>query len=34
MSPAMVIDGKTHGRVKSSDVANLINATRKPEGAA
>jgi NADH-quinone oxidoreductase subunit E len=34
MSPAMVIDGKTHGRVKSSDVAGLIAATRKPEGAA
>ncbi len=34
MSPAMVVDGKTHGRVKSSDVAGLINATRKPEAAA
>jgi NADH-quinone oxidoreductase subunit E len=34
MSPAMVIDGKTHGRVKSSDVAGLIATARKPEGVA
>jgi NADH-quinone oxidoreductase subunit E len=34
MSPAVVVDGKTHGRVKSSDVAGLINAVRKPEAVA
>ena len=34
MSPAVVVDGKTHGRVKSSEVAGLINAVRKPEAVA
>lgn len=32
MSPALVIDGKTHGRVKSSEIAGIINAARKKEG--
>lgn len=31
MSPAMVVDGKTHGRVKTSEIAGIINAARKPE---
>jgi NADH-quinone oxidoreductase subunit E len=31
MSPAVVVDGKTHGRVKTSEVASLIQAARKPE---
>jgi len=31
MSPAMVIDGQTHGRVKTSDIAGLIEAVKKPE---
>ena len=34
MSPAVVVDGKTHGRVKSSEVAGIINAVRKPEAVA
>ena len=34
MSPAVVVDGKTHGRVKSSEVAGIINAVRKPEATA
>lgn len=34
MSPAVVVDGKTHGRVKSSDVASIINAVRKKEAVA
>lgn len=34
MSPALVVDGKTHGRVKTSDVAGIINAVRKPAAAA
>jgi len=29
MSPAMVIDGKTHGRLRTSDVADLLVKTRK-----
>lgn len=33
MSPAVVLDGKTHGRVKSSDIAGLVNAVRGQEGA-
>ena len=31
MSPAIVVDGKTHGRVKSPEIAGLINALRKQE---
>ena len=31
MSPAMVIDGRTHGRVKSSDVAALLEETANVE---
>ena len=31
MSPAMVIDGKTHGRVKSSDIAGLLEETANKE---
>ena len=31
MSPAVVVDGKTHGRVKTSDIAGLIAAVSKPE---
>lgn len=34
MSPAIVVDGKTHGRVKTSDVAGIINTVRKPPAAA
>jgi len=34
MSPALVLDGKTHGRVKTSEIAGLIGAARKKEGAA
>jgi NADH-quinone oxidoreductase subunit E len=34
MSPAVVVDGKTHGRVKSSEVAGIINAVRKQEAVA
>lgn len=28
MSPAVVVDGKTHGRLKSSDIPAIINAVR------
>ena len=31
MAPAVVVDGKTHGRVKSSDIAGLIAAMKKTE---
>jgi NADH-quinone oxidoreductase subunit E len=31
MSPAVVVDGKTHGRVKTSDLAGLIDAAKKME---
>ncbi len=34
MSPAMVVDGKTHGRVKSSDIAGVLDAVKKSGGAA
>ena len=34
MSPAVVVDGKTHGRVKTSEVAGIINAVRKQEAVA
>ena len=34
MSPAVVVDGKTHGRVKSSEVAKIINSVRQPEAVA
>lgn len=30
MSPAVVVDGKTHGRVKTSEIAGLIQAAKKP----
>jgi NADH-quinone oxidoreductase subunit E len=31
MSPAIVVDGKTHGRIKTSDVASIIDAVKKGE---
>lgn len=31
MSPALVVDGKTHGRVKTSEVAGIIAAAKNPE---
>jgi NADH-quinone oxidoreductase subunit E len=31
MAPAVVVDGKTHGRVKTSDIGGLIEAAKKPE---
>jgi NADH-quinone oxidoreductase subunit E len=31
MSPALVIDGKTHGRVKSSEIAGIVAGARKKE---
>jgi len=34
MSPAVVVDGKTHGRVKTSEVAAIINTVRKQEAVA
>jgi NADH-quinone oxidoreductase subunit E len=34
MAPAVVIDGKTHGRIKSSDIPGLIEAVKKQEAAA
>lgn len=34
MSPAVVVDGKTHGRVKTSEIAGLIDAVRQPEAVA
>lgn len=33
MSPALVVDGKTHGRVKTSEIAGIIAAAKKPEAA-
>ena len=33
MSPAMTVDGKTHGRVRSADVASIVEAVRKKEKA-
>jgi NADH-quinone oxidoreductase subunit E len=33
MSPAVVVDGKTHGRVKTSDIVGLIDAAKKTEAA-
>jgi NADH:ubiquinone oxidoreductase subunit E len=33
MSPALVVDGHTHGRVKPADVAGIIAATKKTEAA-
>jgi len=33
MSPAMVVDGKTYGRVKTSDVAGVIDSVKQKEGA-
>ena len=34
MSPAVVVDGKTHGRVKPAEVAGLIDAVRPKEAVA
>jgi len=34
MSPAMVVDGKTHGRVKTSEIAGLVEAVKKTEAVA
>lgn len=34
MSPAMVVDGKTHGRVRSADVSGLIEQVKKEEAKA
>lgn len=31
MSPAMVVDGQTHGRVRTSDIAGIIAAIAPPE---
>ena len=31
MSPAVVVDGKTHGRVKPGDIAGLIDTALQPE---
>lgn len=31
MSPALVVDGKTHGRVKTSDISGIIDAVKKTE---
>ena len=31
MSPAMTVDGKTHGRVRSADVVAIVEAARKKE---
>ena len=31
MSPAMVVDGKTHGRVKTSEIAGVIEAIKRKE---
>jgi NADH-quinone oxidoreductase subunit E len=31
MSPAVVVDGKTHGRVRSADIAGLIDAAKTME---
>jgi NADH:ubiquinone oxidoreductase subunit E len=31
MSPAMVVDGKTYGRVKTSDIAGVIDGVKKKE---
>jgi NADH-quinone oxidoreductase subunit E len=31
MSPAMVVDGKTHGRVKTSEIAGVIDAIKHQE---
>jgi hypothetical protein len=34
MAPAMVVDGKTYGHVKSADVAGFIGAVRAKKGVA
>jgi len=31
MSPALVVDGKTYGRVKTSDIGAIIDSVKKPE---
>jgi NADH-quinone oxidoreductase subunit E len=33
MSPAMVVDGKTHGRLNASDVSRLVNQATQPKAA-
>ncbi|OIR01833.1 NADP-reducing hydrogenase subunit HndA [mine drainage metagenome] len=33
MSPALVVDGKTHGRVKSSEISALLEEARKKDAA-
>ena len=32
MSPAMVVDGKTHGRVKTSEIAGILESIAPKEG--
>jgi len=34
MAPALVVDGKTHGRVKTSEVAGILDSMRQKEAAA
>jgi NADH-quinone oxidoreductase subunit E len=31
MSPAMMVDGKTHGRMRSADVADILNKAKKSD---
>jgi NADH-quinone oxidoreductase subunit E len=33
MAPAMVVDGKTHGRLNAADVSRLVNQTTQPKAA-
>jgi NADH-quinone oxidoreductase subunit E len=33
MSPAMVVDGKTYGRLNASDVSRIVNQSTKPKAA-
>jgi NADH-quinone oxidoreductase subunit E len=33
MSPAMVVDGKTYGRLNASDVSRIVNQTTQPKAA-
>jgi NADH-quinone oxidoreductase subunit E len=33
MAPAMVVDGKTYGRLNASDVARIVNQTTQPKAA-
>ena len=31
MSPAMVVDGKTYGRLNASDVSRIVNQATQPK---